>query len=163
MFASADFLAQGGSPSLDQTVPCQPKLRSKKSRTQLLLSPLVLRHQEKIKEATEPTQSTLRPRQCSSATHTRPHPPTARPWGPALRRHCSLGHTASTPLLGREGFPAQTRPLLLTALDEGESSAPSVPLLPGARLTVCSSSCARASELSSFWGPRRLGSCLGGA
>lgn len=59
MFASADFLAEGRSLSLDQTVPRQLKLSSKKSRTQLLSSPLVLRHQEKIKEATEPAQSTL--------------------------------------------------------------------------------------------------------
>lgn len=49
MFASADFLAEGRSLSLDQTVPRQLKLSSKKSRTQLLSSPLVLRHQEKNK------------------------------------------------------------------------------------------------------------------
>lgn len=86
MFASADFLAEGRSLSLDQTVPRQLKLSSKKSRTQLLSSPLVLRHQEKIKEATEPAQSTL-PSPVGLEHH--PHPP--RPRGPALRLHCSRG------------------------------------------------------------------------
>lgn len=56
---SAIHLAQGKSPALDQTVPCQPKLNSKKMRIQLLLSPPVLKHKGKIKEKTESNQSTL--------------------------------------------------------------------------------------------------------
>lgn len=122
MFASADFLAEGRSLSLDQTVPRQLKLSSKKSRTQLLSSPLVLRHQEKIKEATEPAQSTL-PSPVGLEHH--PHPP--RPRGPALRLHCSRGHTAYALPLEGEAFPARTRPLPLPASNEGESSAPSLP------------------------------------
>lgn len=56
---SAIHLAQGKSPALDQTAPCQPKLNSKKMRIQLLLSPPVLKHKGKIKEKTESNQSTL--------------------------------------------------------------------------------------------------------
>lgn len=104
MFASADFLAQGRSPSLDQTVPRQLKLRSKKSRTQLLSSPLILRHQEKIKEAAEPTQSTLSSPEVLGCHPHPPRTPKARPQGPALRLRCSLGHTASTFSSGERTF-----------------------------------------------------------
>lgn len=163
MFASADSLAEGRSLSLDQTVPRQLKLSSKKGRTQLLSSPLVLRHQEKIKEATEPAQSTL-PSPVGPEHH--PHPPrTLRQPGPGGLR-CAFtvhGGTRLTP------FPSRERPFLLGpglchCQPRTKARARLPPsLVPGAQLTVCSSACARASELSSFWGPRRLGSCLGGA
>lgn len=52
----ADFLAQGRSPARDQTsLPLKPS--SKKMRTQLCLSPLVLRHEEKITAEPGPSRA----------------------------------------------------------------------------------------------------------